>query len=118
MENHIPRPIAGKTANPHPKTQEKTMRKATFLAAALASASLALTATGADWYVAPGGTGGGTSPSDRGDLMDVLYNGQVAAGDTIHLAVPHYTLFQKCGRVYLYFRTFCRVPIISFPIYD
>ena len=28
----------------------------------------------ADWYVAPGGTGGGTSPSDRGDLMDVLHS--------------------------------------------
>ena len=68
------------------------MGKATFLAAALASASLALTTSGADWYVAPGATGGGTSPSDRGDLMDVLYNGQVAAGDTFHLAAGTYNL--------------------------
>ena len=60
--------------------------------AILASASLALTATGADWYVAPDGTGGGTSPSNRGDLMDVLYNGQIASGDTIHLATGTYNL--------------------------
>ena len=57
-----------------------------------AIALLALTASGADWYVAPNGTGGGTSPSDRGDLMDVLYNGQVASGDTIHLAIGTYNL--------------------------
>ena len=58
----------------------------------LASASLALTVAGADWYVAPGATGDGTATSDRGDLMDVLYNGQIAAGDTIHLAVGIYNL--------------------------
>ncbi len=58
----------------------------------LASASLALAASGADWYVAPGGTGGGTSPSDRGDLMGVLYNGQIANGDTIYLATGDYNL--------------------------
>ena len=60
--------------------------------AILAYASLALTGSGADWYVAPGGTGGGTSQSDRGDLMDVFYNGQVASGDTIHLAAGTYNL--------------------------
>ena len=45
---------------------------------AVTTASFTLTATASDWYVAPGGTGNGTSPSDRGDLMDVLYNGQIA----------------------------------------
>ncbi len=60
--------------------------------AILASASLALTVAGADWYVAPGGTGGGTSQSDRGDLMSVLYGGNVASGDTIHLAAGTYNL--------------------------
>lgn len=63
-----------------------------FLATAALAASAALPAIAADWYVAPGGTGGGTSPSDRGDLMDVLYNGQVAAGDTFHLATGTYNL--------------------------
>ena len=47
---------------------------------------------GDDWYVAPGGTGDGTSPTNRGDLMSVLYNGQVAGGDTIHLAAGTYNL--------------------------
>lgn len=55
-------------------------------------AAAAFTASAADWYVAPDGTGGGTSPSDRGDVMDVLYNGQVASGDTIHLAAGTYYL--------------------------
>ena len=58
----------------------------------IGAAVVAFTASAADWYVAPGGTGGGTSPSDRGDVMDVLYNGQVASGDTIHLAVGTYNL--------------------------
>ena len=55
-------------------------------------AAAAFTASAADWYVAPGGTGGGTSPSNRGDLMGVLYNGQVASGDTIHIASGTYNL--------------------------
>lgn len=59
---------------------------------AVTTASLALTASAADWYVAPGGTGNGMSPSDRGDLMDVLYNGQIANGDTIYLAAGPYNL--------------------------
>ncbi len=59
---------------------------------AVTTASFTLTATASDWYVAPGGTGNGTSPSDRGDVMNVLYNGQVASGDTIHLAVGTYNL--------------------------
>ena len=63
-----------------------------FLATAALAASAALPAIAADWYVSPTGTGGGTSQSDRGDLMDVLYNGQVAAGDTIHLAAGTYDL--------------------------
>ena len=50
------------------------------------------TLSAANWYVSPNGTGGGTSSSDRGDLMDVLYNGQIANGDTIHLAVGTYNL--------------------------
>ena len=58
----------------------------------IGAATVALTALAADWYVAPDGTGGGTSPSDRGDLMDVLYNGQVASGDTFHLAAGTYNL--------------------------
>ncbi len=58
----------------------------------IGAVAVALTAAAADWYVAPGGTGGGTSPSDRGDVMDVLYNGQVASGDTIHLAAGTYNL--------------------------
>lgn len=57
-----------------------------------AAASLALPAVAADWYVAPGGAGGGTSPSDRGDLMDVFYNRGVASGDTIHVAAGTYAL--------------------------
>ena len=69
-----------------------TMHTTVKATALLATASLALTATGADWYVAPDGTGGGTSTSDRGALMDVLYNGQVASGDTIHLATGTYNL--------------------------
>ena len=60
--------------------------------AAFAAATAATTASGADWYVSPTGTGGGTSPSDRGDLMSVLFNGQVASYDTIHLAAGAYTL--------------------------
>lgn len=63
---------------------------AAVVAANVVFAACALSA--ADWYVAPNGTGGGTSPSDRGDLMDVLYNGHVASGDTIHLAVGTYNL--------------------------
>ena len=55
-------------------------------------AAAAFTASAADWYVAPGATGGGTSPSDRGDVMSVLYNGQIASGDTIHLAAGTYNL--------------------------
>ena len=57
-----------------------------------ATASLTLPAIAADWYVSPDGTGSGTSPSDRGALMDVLYRGQVASGDTIHLATGTYNL--------------------------
>ena len=57
-----------------------------------AAAIIASVASATDWYVAPGGTGGGTSSSDRGDLMDVLYNGQVASGDTFHLAAGTYNL--------------------------
>lgn len=49
-------------------------------------AAAVFTASAADWFVAPDATGGGTSPSDRGGVMDVLYNGQVASGDTIHFA--------------------------------
>ena len=55
-------------------------------------AAAALTASAADWYVAPDATGGGMSPSDRGGVMDVLYNGQVASGDTIHFATGTYSL--------------------------
>ena len=56
------------------------------------AAVAAFSVSAADWYVAPNGAGGGTSSSDRGDLMVVLYNGQVASGDTIHLAVGTYNL--------------------------
>ena len=63
-----------------------------FLATAALAASAALPAIAADWYVGPGCTGGGTSQSDRGDLMDVLYGGQVASGDTIHIASGTYNL--------------------------
>ena len=58
----------------------------------IGTVAVAFTASAADWYVAPNGTGGGTSPSDRGDVMDVFYNGQVASGDTIHLAPGTYNL--------------------------
>ena len=58
----------------------------------IGATAAALCANAANWYVAPDGTGGGTSPSDRGGVMDVLYNGQVASGDTIHLAVGTYNL--------------------------
>ena len=63
-----------------------------FLATAALAASAALPAFAADWYVSPTGTGGGTSPSNRGEVMSVLYNGQVASGDTIHLAAGTYNL--------------------------
>ena len=69
-----------------------TMHTTAKTTALLATASLALTASGVDWYVAPNGTGGGTSPSDQGDLMDVFYNSQIASGDTIHLAAGTYVL--------------------------
>ena len=55
-------------------------------------AASALGVLAADWYVADNGTGGGTSPSDRGDLMGVLYNGQIASGDIIHIASGTYNL--------------------------
>ena len=58
----------------------------------IGAAAVALTASAADWYVAPDGTGGGMSPSDRGDAMSVLYNGQIASGDTIHFAAGTYNL--------------------------
>ena len=58
----------------------------------IGTAAVAFTASAVDWHVAPGGTGGGTSPSDRGDAMSVLYNGQVASGDTIHFAAGTYNL--------------------------
>lgn len=58
----------------------------------ICAAASALGVSAADWYVAPNGTGGGTSQSDRGGLMDVLYNGQIANGDTIYLAAGTYNL--------------------------
>ena len=69
----------------------KRMIRATF-AVFGATASLTLPAIAANWYVSPNGTGGGTSPSDRGDAMSVLYNGQVASGDTIHFTIGTYSL--------------------------
>ena len=70
------------------------MKRLLLIGAALAAASAMFpsAALAADWYVAPNGTGGGTSSSDRGDLMGVLYNGQIAPGDTIHIAPGTYNL--------------------------
>ena len=65
------------------------MKKLLMMTCAVASA---FSVSAADWYVAPNGTGGGTSSSDRGDLMGVLYNGQIASGDTIHVASGTYNL--------------------------
>ena len=73
------------------KTTERTAALGAVTAMALA-AMAPIPASGADWYVAPTGAGSGTSPSDRGDLMSVLYNGQVASGDNIHLAAGTYNL--------------------------
>ena len=58
----------------------------------IGAAAVALTAAAADWYVAPSGTGSGSSASDRGNVMDVLYNGQVASGDILHFAAGTYNL--------------------------
>jgi hypothetical protein len=69
--------------------KHKTTHRITVFAFA---ASAVLPAIAADWYVSPDGTGGGISPSDRGDLMGVFYNGQVASGDTLHLAAGTYAL--------------------------
>lgn len=68
----------------------------------------AFSVSAADWYVTSNGTGGGTSPSDRGDLMGVLYNGQIASGDTIHIASGTYNL--DVGKIPAGKGAYLRVP--------
>lgn len=74
---------------PSGRKETKRVKK---LLMTLGAAVFAFGVSAADWYVSPDGTGSGTSPSDRGGLMDVLYNGQIASGDTIHLAAGTYNL--------------------------
>ena len=85
------------------------MRKLLIIGAATA----AFTVSAADWYVAPNGTGGGSSSSDRGNVMDVLYNGQVASGDTIHFAAGTYNLDKNKSPYQAYGSGVYLVPSVS-----
>ena len=60
-------------------------RSAFICVALLVSAALAT-----DWYVSPDGTGGGTSPTDRGEAITTML--KMASGDTLYFAPGTYNL--------------------------
>ena len=77
------------------KSENTTMRKRQ-LAAFFCALSCAFAASATNWYVSPDGTGGGTSPTDRGDAQ-VVVNTKMNAGDTVYFAPGTYTLDDQKG---------------------
>ena len=62
----------------------------------VAAALCALSASATVWYVAPDGTGGGTSSTDRGDAQ-IVVNTKMKAGDTVYFAPGTYNLDAQKG---------------------
>ncbi|MBO7686448.1 MAG: hypothetical protein J6V72_08695 [Kiritimatiellae bacterium] len=71
------------------KSEKTTMRKRQ-LAACLFALSCAFAASATNWYVSPDGTGGGTSPTDRGEAISTSL--KMGAGDTVYFAPGTYNL--------------------------
>lgn len=60
------------------------------MAASLCGLLCAFAASATDWYVSPDGTGGGTSPTDRGEAITTSQ--KMNSGDTLHFAPGTYNL--------------------------
>ena len=56
------------------KSEKTTMRRRQ-LAAFFCALSCAFAASATNWYVSPDGTGGGTSPTDRGEAISTSLQG-------------------------------------------
>ena len=60
------------------------------LGAFLCVALFAPAASATNWYASPDGTGGGTSPTDRGEAITAML--KMATGDTLYFAPGTYNL--------------------------
>jgi hypothetical protein len=91
------------------KTVVVTERK---LAAFLLGAFCAFAASATDWYVSPDGTGGGTSPTDRGEVISTSQ--KMNTGDTLYLAPGTYNLDKTKSQLNSFGSgTYIRIPMTS-----
>jgi hypothetical protein len=72
------------------KSKKTTVVVERKLAAFLLGAFCAFAVSATDWYVSPDGTGGGTSPTDRGEAITT--SRKMNTGDTLHFAPGTYNL--------------------------
>ena len=68
----------------------KEIRSGGKLCLLLCGTLCAFTASATDWYTSPDGTGGGTSPTDRGEAITTML--KMASGDTLYFAPGTYNL--------------------------
>ena len=83
-------------------------KRSAFICVAL----LVFAASATDWYVSPDGTGGGTSPSDRGEVITTSQ--KMNTGDTMYLAPGTYNLDKTKSQVNSYGSgSYIRIPKTS-----
>ena len=70
------------------------------LGAFLCVALFAPDASATNWYASPDGTGGGTSPTDRGE--GITTSQKMSTGDTLYLAPGTYNLDKTKSQVNSY----------------
>ena len=82
--------------------------RSAFLCAAL----FASAASATNWYASPDGTGGGTSPTDRGEVITTSQ--KMSTGDTLYLAPGTYNLDRTKSQVNSYGSgSYIRIPKTS-----
>ena len=82
------------------------------LGAFLCVALFAPAASATNWYASPDGTGGGTSPTDRGEVITTSQ--KMSTGDTLYLAPGTYNLDKTKSQVNSYGSgSYIRIPKTS-----